>query len=179
MSIEDIVAEVNAPEEDTDIIKGLELSIGENGASYIAFHLSPELRALICPELSDKDVPLMLVGNIVCASFDNQIVKKHLLNGTCTTREITAEVVASMNRCVSPIAEANTAKIEGNEKLSEVIHDMLNISQDSSSVHNLNDLLENRESRLCIVQSNTGEYAVSDAHHFTHSLEEVLWILSF
>lgn len=179
MSVEEIVAEVNAPEKCVSVPQGLELSIGESGASYIAFQLSPAMRALICPELSDNDVPLLLVGNTICASYENQIVKKHLLKGTCTTREIAVEAVTSINRSISSIAEANTVKIEGNEKLTEVIHDMLNISNDSSFVNSLNDHLENQKSHLRIVQRDNGEYAVSDTQQFNHSLEEVLWILSF
>ena len=179
MSVEEIVAEVNAPEKCVSVPQGLELSIGESGASYIAFQLSPAMRALICPELSDNDVPLLLVGNTICASYENQIVKKHLLKGTCTTREMAPEAVTSINRSISSIAEANTVKIEGNENLKEVIHDMLDLSNDSSHVNSLNDHLENQKSHLRIVQRDNGEYAVSDTQQFNHSLEEVLWILSF
>ena len=179
MSVEEIVAEVNAPEKCVSVPQGLELSIGESGASYIAFQLSPAMRALICPELSDNDVPLLLVGNTICASYENQIVKKHLLKGTCTTREMAPEAVTSINRSISSIAEANTVKIEGNENLKEVIHDMLDLSNDSSHVNSLNDHLENQKSHLRIVQRDNGEYAVSDTQQFNHSLEEVPWILSF
>lgn len=179
MSVEEIVAELNGTEKSVDITSGLELSIGDNGASYIAFHLAPAMRALICPELTDKDVPVLLVGNTICVSYDNQIIKKHLLNGAFATRDIAREVVDSINHSVSPIAGTNTVKIEENGKLAEIINDMLNISTDSSFVSSLNDYLDNQNSHLRIVPSDTGEYTVSDQHHTNHSLEEVLWNLSF
>ena len=89
------------------------------------------------------------------------------------------EAVISINRSISSIAEANTVKIEGNENLKEVSHDMLDLSNDSSHVNSLNDHLKNQKSHLRIVQRDNGEYTVSDTQQFNHSLEEVLWILSF
>lgn len=179
MSVEDIVAEVNDIEKSTDISKGLELSIGENGASYIALNLPADKRTLICSELADKDVPVLFVGNTICASYDNHIVKKHLLNGECTTKDIAIEVVKSINYSISASAKANSMKIEENEELIEALNCILDISNDLELINNVNDYLEAKKSYLKIVQNEEGEYVVRDANQINHSIEEVLWILSF
>lgn len=179
MSVEEIVAEVNGVEKGIDILKGLELSIGENGASYIALKLPAEKRAMIHPELLDKDVPILFVGNTVCASYEDQIVKKHILKGVCSVKTVAAEVVESMNYSVSASATTNQMKMDSNEALMDVVNDMLGISENTEGLERLNTCLEDKKSALRIVQSENGEYAVRDYNQANHSLEEVLWVLSF
>ena len=56
---------------------------------------------------------------------------------------------------------------------------MLGISENTEGLERLNTCLEDKKSALRIVQSENGEYAVRDYNQANHSLEEVLWVLSF
>ena len=178
MSVEDVLAKVNGIEENTDISKGLELSIGENGGSYISLNLMDEQRAMICDELASEAVPVLVVGNMICATYSNQMIKKNLLSGEYSAKKLERNFVDSINQSILASAEENSIKCQENTRLLDIVNCMLSISSDADNMIALNEYLETAKSRLRITQDEMGEWGVRDFNGTKHSMEEVLWVLS-
>ncbi|MCR5468947.1 MAG: hypothetical protein K6F37_08310 [Lachnospiraceae bacterium] len=177
MSVEEIASEINDyASAKTDVSKYLELSIGENGSSYIAIQVSPEEFESIVGMPAAAITPVMISGNCLNAVAEDQIIKKNLFTGECTVKNSSPDTVNAILQSITDIAECNTKKIDANPDLADSVKDIINITDES--IDKLNNKLSERNSLLKIATDDNGQRLVLDGNNVGHSLQEVLWVLS-
>ena len=178
MSVEDIVAELNDCNKGEDVIKSLELSIGENGGSYIAIRLSAGVISDLVGEQITEDMPVMISGNCINVAFFKEIIRVDLLKGDVSRKQSTNATVDTINQSINEIGQRNIDRIHSNENLKEILDKILYIKRDSNIAW-INAELKHVNSRLSIVDTEDGSKSVLDGCEVVHSLQEVLWVLSF
>ncbi len=178
MSVEDIVAEINDYATEEDVIKSLELSIGENGGSYIAIKLSKDTISDLIGEPIREDMPIMISGNCVNVVYGTEITKKDLLTGEYSKKQSSYATVDAINQSIYEVGQRNLDKIRSNKNLFDVLNKILYITNDDN-IEWINQELKRVNSRLSIVDTEDGNKSVLDGCDVVHSLQEVLWVLSF
>ena len=178
MSVEQIVAEINKKDDiKYDFTSCFELSIGENGGSYIAINLDS---AIINQQFAiqiEGICPVMFLGNCISVAHGSTIAKKNLLTNELTLKDAREETIASINRSISLVSEINQTVLDKKPELNTIISQMLNLS-DESNINTINDMLKACNSRLQIENNSEGDLIVYDTNKIIHSLQEILWNLS-
>ena len=178
MSVEQIVAEINKKDETHyDFTSCFELSIGENGGSYIAIHLDASLinQQLGCQ--AEGTIPVMFLGNCISIAYDSIITKKNLLTNEIKINNTKNEIITSINRSISVVAEINQKILDKKPELYTIISQLLNLNEESN-VNYINEILKACNSRLQIVKDSDENLIVIDSNNIIHSLQEILWNLS-
>ena len=178
MSVEQIVAEINKKDETHyDFTSCFELSIGENGGSYIAIHLDASLinQQLGCH--AEGTIPVMFLGNCISIAYDSIITKKNLLTNEIKINNTKNEIITSINRSISVVAEINQKILDKKPELYTIISQLLNLNEESN-VNYINEILKACNSRLQIVKDSDENLVVIDSNNIIHSLQEILWNLS-
>ena len=178
MSVEQIVAEINKKDETHyDFTSCFELSIGENGGSYIAIHLDASLinQQLGCQ--AEGTIPVMFLGNCISIAYDSIITKKNLLTNEIKINDTKNETITSINRSISVVAEINQKILDKKPELYTIISQLLNLNEESN-VNYINEILKACNSRLQIVKDSDENLVVIDSNNIIHSLQEILWNLS-
>ena len=178
MSVEQIVAEINKKDETHyDFTSCFELSIGENGGSYIAILLDASLinQQLGCQ--AEGTIPVMFLGNCISIAYDSIITKKNLLTNEIKINNTKNEIITSINRSISVVAEINQKILDKKPELYTIISQLLNLNEESN-VNYINEILKACNSRLQIVKDSDENLVVIDSNNIIHSLQEILWNLS-
>lgn len=177
MSVEEIASQINdAGDRPVDVSKYLELSIGENGSSYVAIRLNtPALEELVGISATD-DLPVMISGNCLNIACRDKIIKKNLFTGAQTSKDSSEEMIHAINHSIDEVSKINMDKLDVYPDLSEVLDMILRLSDEN--IASLNEKLADRQSTLKIETDDSGAKCVLDKFGVVHSLQEVLWVLS-
>ncbi|MCR5716085.1 MAG: hypothetical protein K6G23_04515, partial [Lachnospiraceae bacterium] len=86
---------------------------------------------------------------------------------------------STINHTLANSSLANALIIQQKAGLAEVLDQILALSDEPDRINQINVALEKIGSRLCVIKTDAGNYSVVDDTATAHSLEEVLWSLSF
>ena len=173
-SVEDVFANVSFVTAEVVERRHLEISIGENGSSYIAIMLSPEQIDELFDISASDNMPAMIIGNQVSIGFGDGVITRNLTTGDRSEKPSTPEIVSGINQSIIQTAQINLESSKTGKATTAALDHIFNLINDPGNCGRLNDILSSFGSRLSVQEDGMGHFAVVDQNHALHSIAEAL-----